>query len=291
MLSNIKRKKSIAGVVTLYNPQDDVYENIMTYIHALDILYVMDNSETINEELVKKITCLQNVEYIKNKYNLGIAKSLNIALDMACFKYKWLLTMDQDSSFHSGGIESYFDFLVRMDEKKNYAITCLRNGQEALEAEASRTIYQERAITSGMIVNVQLAYDCDGFDEKLFIDEVDYEFCYRCNAKGYKLQLYPVCIMNHTIGEPIFNNIAKPVSWFLGKKSFEAQNEKPFRLYYIYRNSLYVASKYGMIRKYYYSLLKRLVKIIFAEPDKREKINYIVRGISDYYLGKMGKLE
>ena len=291
MLINEEREKGIAGVVTLYNPNDDVYENIMTYIHALDILYVMDNSEHINKDVVRKINCLPNVEYIKNECNLGIAEPLNMALDKARFKYQWLLTMDQDTSFYSGRIEKYFDFLFHVNEKRNYAITCLRNGQETLEMETSETIYIERAITSGMILNVQIAYDCGGFDEKLFIDEVDHEFCYRCNNMGYKLQLYPVCIMKHTIGEPEYINIAKPLSWIFGKKTFEAYNEKPFRLYYIYRNSLYVAFRYNMVWQYFITLLKRFVKIILGEADKVVKVKFVIHGILDYFRGRTGKLE
>ena len=36
----------LAGVVTLYHPDDEVLGNMKSYMSALDVLYVMDNTET-----------------------------------------------------------------------------------------------------------------------------------------------------------------------------------------------------------------------------------------------------
>lgn len=45
----------IAGVVILYNPEENVYANIMTYIDSLDILYIVDNSEDEKINIIEKI--------------------------------------------------------------------------------------------------------------------------------------------------------------------------------------------------------------------------------------------
>ena len=49
----------IAGVIILYNPEQDVFNNIVSYLGALDCLFVVDNSEQPNEELIAKIKELQ----------------------------------------------------------------------------------------------------------------------------------------------------------------------------------------------------------------------------------------
>lgn len=36
----------LAGVVTLYHPDDEVLGNIESYLSSLEVLYVMDNTET-----------------------------------------------------------------------------------------------------------------------------------------------------------------------------------------------------------------------------------------------------
>lgn len=46
---------SLAGVVILYNPDDAVFENLKSYAPFLQMLYVIDNSERINEPLITKI--------------------------------------------------------------------------------------------------------------------------------------------------------------------------------------------------------------------------------------------
>ena len=142
----------------------------------------------------------------------------------------------------------------------------------------------EGCITSGMLVNVNLAIECGGMNEDLFIDCVDYEFCYRCNEMGYRLLLYTKNIMHHCVGESREYDV-------LGFK-FVSENEKFFRLYYIFRNSLYVMNRYSHTRwRSIISLCKRFIKVILVEDDKVRKIRYITKGIHDYFFNKMGKIK
>lgn len=94
-----------AGVVTLYHPQEDVVPNILSYLYELDVLYVLDNSETPVTEVVNRIKNLPNVRYIAFGENRGISYALNYALKR-CTDYPFLLTMDQDSRFPEGGDET-----------------------------------------------------------------------------------------------------------------------------------------------------------------------------------------
>ena len=71
---------NIAGVVILYNPDENVINNIKSYLEELDCLYVFDNTETANEILVEKIKCLPRVRYISFCENKGISFALNTVL-------------------------------------------------------------------------------------------------------------------------------------------------------------------------------------------------------------------
>ena len=55
MMQSLFYSVKIAGVVVLYNPDDNVRTNIDSYINELDILYVVDNSPIPNDNN-KKIT-------------------------------------------------------------------------------------------------------------------------------------------------------------------------------------------------------------------------------------------
>lgn len=46
---------SIAGVVILYNPDESVYKNISSYAPYIQKLYIIDNSEHTNENLLSNI--------------------------------------------------------------------------------------------------------------------------------------------------------------------------------------------------------------------------------------------
>ncbi len=275
------KHKNIVGLVTLYYPDDVVIENINTYIRCLDKLYIVANS-SISSCMRKRLYDFDNIEIIEPKENVGIAKAINIVLDIIKDRYKWCLTMDQDSSFYDGYIDDYLNVIEKIDGENVYGITSVINDDEK-KYKNEFLVEAYECITSGMLLNVKLAIQCGGMDEKMFIDDVDYEFCYRCNEKGYKLYLYPKNMMSHKIGESKSYSI-------LGFK-FTSKNEKYFRLYYIFRNALYVAGKYSYVRKDRIKMLsKMIVKIILVEDDKIRKFRYIGKGLKDYFLNRMGKM-
>ena len=94
----------LAACVVLYNPDDTIFENILTYGNYVDKLIVIDNSLKKNNFLIDKLSEVfeSKLIYINNNDNLGIATALNQACDKAIeLKFKWILTMDQDSSFEN----------------------------------------------------------------------------------------------------------------------------------------------------------------------------------------------
>ena len=101
----------LAGVVVLYQPSDDVNQNIHTYLPCLDRLYVIDNSSEDYSKTYKD----KKIKYIFNGKNLGIAAALNIGAKEAIKEgFEWLLTMDQDSSFIENDVKKMIEFLERV---------------------------------------------------------------------------------------------------------------------------------------------------------------------------------
>ena len=111
---------NIAGVVILYNPDENVINNIKSYLEELDCLYVFDNTETANEILVEKIKCLPRVRYISFCENKGISFALNTVLKTEK-RYQFLLTMDQDSRFYTGMMAKYKE-LIEENYKDNNSV-------------------------------------------------------------------------------------------------------------------------------------------------------------------------
>src|SRR5690606_29661762 len=91
----------ISGVVVLYNPDSGVLQNIKSYIDQIEYLFVVDNSEKVNDLLVAELKKINKIEYKNNFRNLGVATALNIgALKSINKGFDFILTMDQDSFAH-----------------------------------------------------------------------------------------------------------------------------------------------------------------------------------------------
>ena len=132
------------------------------------------------------------------------------------------------------------------------------------------------------MIPVDIATKIGGFDENLFIDEVDNEFCYRVKKNGYDILEFPSIILKHSLGHQTFHQI-------LGFH-YNTFNHNALRKYYMTRNRIYVLRKYPEIRCWYIKkIIKDVIKVVLAENDKKHKINYIIKGMKDGIINHMGK--
>lgn len=233
--------KSIAGVVILYHPdKNEIVKNISSYIFHLDQLIIVDNTpEPDCEDLLKTF---DNAIYLSNNKNLGIAAALNTAVNIALEKnYDWLLTMDQDSYFGYEEMKAYMNFFRADFINSNDVAVVAPRHEIGADAETKARSYHPviTAITSGSLINVEICTKMGGFEEKLFIDEVDFEYCYRCILAGYKIFQYDYVFLNHRLG----NNVN--TGYFSIIKRSNRILHNPVRVYYMVRNHLYLTSRYS----------------------------------------------
>jgi len=69
-------QKTVCGVTVLYNPEKVVVENIDSYIHQIDYLFIIDNSDFATDFVKSCYISNNKVEYIFNNNNLGVAAAL-----------------------------------------------------------------------------------------------------------------------------------------------------------------------------------------------------------------------
>lgn len=264
--------KKISGAVVWYNPKEEDVFNIKSYINYIDKLYVFDNSSKDNSNKLLLVEEYKDkIEYICFYENKGIAESLNYCAKLSREKgYTWLLTMDQDSSFQE---ESFKNFYKYLSEDKVGIVGPIYRYKDKKNFHLEETKYVDRLITSGNLINLEIHKELSGFREKLFIDEVDHEYCYRVNKK-YRLKQVKDVILNHSLGKVCVKKI-------IGL-NISYTEHSPFRKYYIWRNRLYVMNNYPKIRKeYFFYLVKDLIKILVFEKQKIEKIKRIIKGIKE----------
>ena len=278
--------KKIPATVIWYNPDTENIENIKTYIDYVEKVYIIDNSMNNNKKLCSSLNN-NKIEYVYNKKNLGIAKALNLACEKAISDgFKWILTMDQDSSFSSNDINEYFKSFDNI-EKKNIGIFSpkhiLKNDINKIRDD-KKFLEIDHVMTSGNLLNLFAWEKIGKFEENLFIDEVDSEICFRMIENDYKVIQMNRIKMFHELGSLEKRN------FFI--KKISVLNHNYIRKYYIMRNKFYMFKKYKKYRvRYVYYILNDFFKVIFYEKDKLRKLKYMFRGINDFFKNKMGELD
>lgn len=258
----------LACVVVLYNPIKKYISRIVRYTAIFKKVIVIDNSETTLKDF-----CNRDVlEYIPLKKNMGIAYALNLGIKRAKeMNFEWVMTIDQDSIVSKRCINQLYETVQSVTDDRIAMITAVRDPDKLNQLET--TEYVDYTISSGSVVNTYVFDKLGGFDNNLFIDVVDFEYCLRLNVNGYKILQDNRALFNHCIGNPMIIN--KTVCY----------NYPPFRYYYILRNSLIIMKKYeknipGSVDLEY--SIKQFIKPIIYEDNADLKQLYTFIAILDY---------
>ena len=266
----------IGAVIVLYNPDLKLLKsNIDNIKKQVKILILCDNSDDKKlKQEIKKI-CEKNFIYIDNKGNKGIAYAINRAIEYSKNNnIKWLLTLDQDSLCPLDLIKIYKKYI----SFPNVGIVCCAVNYNNNIIDIGKEKYQfvQEHISSASLVNVDICAKLGGYDENMFIDLVDFEYCYRLRENDYKVLLTNEVVLNHNLGELKIVHIPF--------KSIYIPNHNKFRKYYISRNTIYCCKK----NKKHISILKCVckliilkIKILLFEKDKIVKLKAVFRGIRD----------
>lgn len=267
-------KRIFAGIVTFEPNVDSLMANLMKIIEQVDCVVIIDNNSSNYVMWAELVIAMDNVILIRNGENRGIAKALNqICRWGITHKYEWVFTLDQDSLC----TDNMISILSEHCEKKEIGMICPnvedRNLGESKKVE-ERIEVVKRNITSGSLMRLSVWEKLNGFDEKMFIDGVDFDYCDRLTKVGYVIIRDYRCVMKHEIGKI-------EIRHFLFWKVI-VRNHSPFRKYYIAKNIIYLDRK-EKSNGYPIITFLRLVKLILItclyENEKKEKLIQIMRGI------------
>lgn len=281
-------RDKIAACVVLYNPAQSVEENILSYINYVSKVYVIDNTETKNYDYRFSSINQSEISFIHDKRNEGIAKRLNQVCALAINEgFDYLLTMDQDSYFNESLIRRYFQCVENFDKKKEVSMFGV-NYENQTQKESCDFINVNFLITSGSIINLNSYKQIGAFDENLFIDFVDTEYCFKSIEKGYAIIKFPGIFIHHEIG-----TVSQQRSFKNLKKSSRSIHSAS-RLYYMTRNLFYLNKKYKHHFKKELSyhkkdLINRIKNKLFYNKNRYQTLQYIVKAYNDYRNNKMGR--
>lgn len=263
--------KLMASII-LFNPEiERLKENIDAIYDQVDLVLLVNNGSDNLDQIEKIVIKYDRIAIRDNKSNLGIATALKEIMDYAiAHKFDWVLTLDQDSVCQPEIIEKY---MMYCELDKVGILTCNivdRNfiSESGFEDEQE---YREvsQCITSGSLICVTAYCLTDGFDEKLFIDSVDFDICINMRLHGFKIIKVNYDGILHEVGHG--ENVQ------LLFKKYVAYNHSLFRQYYMARNHKYLVMKYPD----QFSKTKEVIREIRAEIIiliyEKDKIKKLVR--------------
>lgn len=289
--------RKVACVIVTYNPDNGVEKCFNSLVNQVDKVIIVDNGSNKDAlELLNNIkrNYEEKVEIILNGENLGIATALNVGVKNALKEdFEWIITTDQDSKASPNMINEMFEVYDTLDNDEKSKVMSIfptfidERIEELEEVKDKKFEYVDAEITSGNLLKREI-FDVAGFfDDSLFIDMVDTDYCMRLNELNIKMIKVKTAILYHNLGD------SQKVKTLFG--NFNTSNHSALRRYYMTRNRLYTWEKYKSLNSFTLNrdkklFIKEFVKIVLGEQDKVNKVKMIIRGYKDYKKGIRGKL-
>lgn len=263
----------IAAGIVLYNPDmKRLKKNVNAIISQVDRVFIINNGEKIKDvDLKGEYGFLKDkkISITNNEKNVGIAKALNQIVEKCISKkYTWVLLLDQDSVAEDKMIEK----LAAETNRKNVSIAApriidLNKDQNHNSDEKVEDV--NMVITSGSLINVEDCKKLGMFDESMFIDFVDFDYCKRVKLAGKRIIRVNSASMKHEVGK----RTKRKLLWM----TVYPTNHSPERVYYYVRNIIYFNRKFrGLLSfkewlRLKASLIWKWVSIYVYETDRKDK--------------------
>lgn len=286
----------VCAVIVTYNPDSSLERNVQALLPQVGKLIIADNqSSSAAHSLIARIGSDSGVEIIWNDRNLGIAAGLNAGVERAlsCGQYSWIALFDQDSlaspDYVSAIIKAYLACSFRDRVAMigaNYKIAMRESTSEPTSGWSGSIVREVKTLmTSGSLVKSSVFNQCGRFDQSLFMDYVDHEYCLRLRQNGFKILQASRAVLDHRLGSPTSHR-------FLWKR-FTTANYGPARRYSNTRNRLvvyrrYLASDPLWILLDIWKWIPEIAKMALVERNRKEKIVSLARGCRDGIRENLG---
>ncbi|OJA79202.1 rhamnosyltransferase [Burkholderia ubonensis] len=294
---------ALGALVILYHPTDAQLASLDALRRASDALLVVDNSPQPDAR-AREACARDGIALLHHGNRGGIAGAFNAGL-AALFRERVdaVALFDQDSTAPDAYFPAMRDVCAGLapraflagprifdENARSFLPELSTNGITLRRLNIEPGAAMQRCaflISSGCVVSRD-AYDTLGpFDETLFIDHVDTEYCFRALARNVPLYVVPSLVLTHRIGAKRRHA--------LGPFAMTSMNHPWQRRYYSARNAVQLGIQYGL--RFPVAIVPNLltlwqiVQIALVECDKRAKLGGIVLGIVDGLFGRFGPLE
>jgi rhamnosyltransferase len=288
VIEGIARSDICAAVVTFF-PEPESAEHLRALAPQVGRILVIDNgSPPESLEPIESAARTIAVSVVRLGSNLGIATALNTGLRLAASQgFRWLATFDQDSRATESMLEEMAKALAAFPERDRVGLVAPLHQDRRVGITVSDGRHEEAGpgwnvirttMTSGNLVNIAAAQAVGGFDESLFIDYVDHEFCLRLRRRGYRILEATRAVLDHALGNLEMRS--------LGMARMGVTHHPALRRYYITRNRMlvwrgYWRSEPAWVLRDMRRFLSESAGIVLFEKDAAAKVRMTLRGIRD----------
>ncbi len=282
---------AICGVVVTYHPDPEVVDNVVAMLRECGQVIVVDNGSA--PHAIRPISALPGVEVMALADNAGLATALNFGAARAMERgYSWIVAFDQDSRPEAGMVSAQWALHQRLPVASVI-------GPRIEESGASRGSYRwvrahphwpgcyhrsrvqdaldevTMVVTSGSLIELAFWKDTGRFDESLFIDYIDIDYCLRVIRAGRTVAVAGTAVLQHRLG-------ARQERVVLGI-DLRPMNHAPFRHYYMARNRVTMWRRHAWAMPHWAAFdlsfaLYNYTRVLLFERERWAKIKSILRG-------------
>jgi rhamnosyltransferase len=290
------------AVVVTYFPDPGFATRLAVIAREVAPILVIDNSaDPAVHARLAAVCASAGCKFIASPANVGLATALNRGFALLRARgRRWAIAFDQDSTPAPGFAAALHATAVRQpvaaaiganwtdearpDLPSRHLHACCGVGFRRRPAAADLPDVT-CVIASGTLFALPVWHALGGFDDTLFLDLVDTEFCLRARAAGHRIAVAAAARLVHRRG-------AKHPVRFLGHTFWPAGMPPP-RLRGLSRNRILVAARHGWHAPHWVAFecafaAKIFGEIVFLEPAKFSRLAACLHGCWDGLLGVDG---
>lgn len=249
------KRKTVAGII-VYNPDlERLKRNLDHIFEQVREVFVLDNASDDFDRIHELLSLYGNIRLIRARRNVGVARGLNRIFEEGMKRgYQWVLTLDDDTVVDPDLVEKLSRAVEQVESactedtesNEKIGIVCAVPLDEKMQENVtSQPIFSQETyslvkdcITAGSMTNIAAWQEIGGFDNRMFIDFVDIEFCTRLRENGYCILRVNDAFVRQRYGD-ISGRIRLP-GFTLYRFNYPSQ-----RIYYSVRNQVYYIRKHA----------------------------------------------
>ena len=300
----------VCAITITWNPDLDMLRRQLRSLSGQCRVVVVDNGSAGDmEQSIGELCTEHAASFLALHDNYGIARAQNAGVAFARNRYagcEYLLFLDHDSVPDSGFVDVLLAQYIALDKDGKtgavgpaifepragtcYGFHVIRGLRylRVLPADMKQDAIECATINSSGTLCALAVFDAVGeYDERLFIDHVETEWCFRARQAGYRHYGVRTVMMPHHMGDAV-------MTFRLPGKTVTMPYRNPLRHRYLMRNSVLLLKRpyIPLVWKFYCvaKLVYTLLLFGFFTDESKAQRQSILQGLRDGIGGVTGRI-